>query len=97
MKKTTFVIDEFYIIEVVYEKEIKEFKEYLLSLKGVVSARVSNEDVITIDVCYDEELITDNIIYMEISTFLNILKITIQDMREKMKFLPSLDIWIYKI
>ena len=75
MKKTTFVIDEFDIIEVVYEKEIKEFKEYLLSLKGVVSANVSNEDVITIDVCYDEKLITDNIIYMEIATFLNILKI----------------------
>ena len=75
MKKTTFLIDEFDIIEVVYEKELKEFKEYLLSLKGIISASVKNDEIITVDVCYDEKLITDNIIFMEIKTYLNILKI----------------------
>ncbi len=53
----------------------KELKEYLMSLKGVLDVEVKNDEQLEIYLKYDSSLITPKIVKMEITLFLNIVKI----------------------
>lgn len=66
MNKLTLVIDDC---------GMDELKDYLLSLDGINSVLIKNDKCISIDVSYDSKLITDDIIYLEIQTFLNIFNL----------------------
>ena len=65
MKKLTFILECF---------EYKELKPYLLSLKGITDVKTKNDDKLIIDIEYNENLIIDKIIKLEIETFLQIKK-----------------------
>lgn len=52
----------------------KELQEYLLSLKGIMDVVIKNENKLEIYVKYDSNLITFQMIKMEILLFLGILK-----------------------
>ena len=65
MKKLTFILECF---------EHKELKPYLLSLKGITDVKTKNDDKLIIDIKYNENLIIDKIIKLEIETFLQIKK-----------------------
>lgn len=65
MKKLTFILECF---------EHKELKSYLLSLKGITDVKTKNDDKLIIDIEYNENLIIDKIIKLEIETFLQIKK-----------------------
>lgn len=51
----------------------KELKSYLMSLKGILNVNIENEDQLIIYIKYNPDLITSEIIKMEILLFLDIL------------------------
>ena len=51
----------------------KELKSYLMSLKGILNVNIENEDQLIIYIKYKPDLITSEIIKMEILLFLDIL------------------------
>ena len=53
----------------------KELKEYLMSLKGILDVDIKNEKQLNIYIKYNSDLITFNMIKMEIMLFLGILKV----------------------
>jgi len=53
----------------------KELKEYLMSLKGILDVKIKNDEQLDIYLKYDSSLITPKIIKMEITLFLDIIKI----------------------
>ncbi len=53
----------------------KELKEYLNSLKGILDVEIKNDEQLEIYLKYNSSLITPKIIKMEITLFLNIVKI----------------------
>lgn len=53
----------------------KELKEYLLSLKGILNAKVNNKKELGINVEYNPFIITPKIIKYEIFLFLDVQKI----------------------
>ena len=63
MKELTIVIDDW---------GNKELKEYLVSLNGVLDVTINDTDVLEIYIKYDNNLITENILKMEIYLFLEL-------------------------
>ena len=55
-----------------YYSDYKELIAYIKALKGVSDFKVEEDTIITIDVKYDEKLITEKIIFLEIEAFLNL-------------------------
>lgn len=53
----------------------KELKEYLMALKGILDVKIKNNEKINIYLKYDSNLITPQIIKMEIFLFLNTVKV----------------------
>ena len=51
-----------------------EFRDYLLSLNGIIDVDVNNTIGLSIYITYNDKLITAKIIKMEIELFLNLLK-----------------------
>jgi len=67
MKKFSIVID-------CYKLTYDELKEYLLSLKGISEVNVIDiDDLLRLEIMYDDNLITCNIIKYEILAFLKLL------------------------
>ena len=54
--------------------EVKELDEYLLSINGIKEVEIKNEDLVSITVKYDESVIVENIVKLEILAFLRALK-----------------------
>jgi len=65
MQKFTLKTDSF---------EFKELDNYLLSIRGIKKVEIKNEDLVIITVTYDEKVIVENIIKLEILAFLKALK-----------------------
>ena len=54
--------------------EVKELDEYLLSINGIKEVEIKNEDLVMVTVTYDEKVIVENIVKLEILAFLHALK-----------------------
>lgn len=65
MSELTLKIDSF---------EINELDDYLLSLNGIKEVTITNENLVSVDVKYDEKLITEDIVKLEILAFIHALK-----------------------
>ena len=48
-----------------------ELEDYLLSLKGVEDVNIDNEEYLDIKITYNKNLISNNILYMELNLFLD--------------------------
>lgn len=66
---------ELYIVIDYYQFTYDELKNYLLSLNGIKEVLVIDiDDLLRLDIKYDSNLITDNIIKLEILAFADLLK-----------------------
>lgn len=74
MKKLTLVFDS---IDMYSQNNQKEYNDYISSINGVVETNISyNIDygTMTFDITYDEKVINNNVLYLELKTILNIYK-----------------------
>ena len=62
-----------FIIENNNDCDFSELYDYLYSLNGIEDVVITNDDLITIDTKYNDKLINDEIIKLEILTFLNLM------------------------
>ena len=67
MKELTIIIDDNWAN--------KEFKNYLISLNGILDANIKDTGNLKIDIKYNPNIISEKVIKMEILLFLNLLNI----------------------
>ena len=57
-----------------YYSDYKELITYIKSLNGVRDVNITEDTIITVNVKYEEKLINDKIIFLELEAFLNLQK-----------------------